>query len=103
MKISDLNTKVLLQSCDMMSDGFGGYLSNWRIIEEIWASVSLYKITNQQKNNFSDKVTHKIIIRARTDISNQMRIQYGDIFLEFESVRYADDSQKYQEIHAIKR
>jgi SPP1 family predicted phage head-tail adaptor len=101
MKISDLNTKVSLQSCTMISDGFGGYVITWQTIEEIWANIAPYKFSNKQKSNISDKITHKITIRIQPDISNRMRILHEGMILEFESVKLINT--KFQEIYTIKR
>lgn len=101
MKISDLNTKVSLQSCTMISDSFGGYATTWHTIEEIWANIAPYKFSNKQKINFSDKITHKVTIRMQPEISNRMRILHGDMVLEFESIKLINS--KFQEIYVIKR
>jgi SPP1 family predicted phage head-tail adaptor len=101
MKISNLNTKVSLQSCTMISDGFGGYVTTWQSIEEIWAKIVPYKFSNKQKSNPYEKITHKITIRTQIDISNRMRILYDDLILEFDSIKPINS--KFQEIYAIKR
>ncbi len=103
MKISNLNTKVMLQEMSMISDNFGGFITTWIDHEEIWANVTPHKISNNQKNESASIVTHKIIIRTRPELSNKFRIIFNDKNLEFHNVRFVDNSQRFQEIYATQR
>ncbi len=103
MKIANLNTKVMLQEISMISDNFGGFITTWVDHEEIWANVTPHKISNNQKNENTPNITHKIVIRTRPVISNKFRILFNDKNLEFHSVRFVDNSQRFQEIYAIQR
>ncbi len=100
MKISDLNTKVTLQQCTMVPDGFGGFLSLWEFIEEIWAKIEPIKFKDIQKSKASSFNKYKVIIRKRNDLSNKMRIKSEDLFLEFENIKSVDN---YYEIITIRR
>ncbi len=103
MKISDLNKKVMLQENSMIADGFGGFITTWTNREEIWASVNPHKINNQQKSERLQKTTHKIVIRTRSEISNKFRVIYDGKIYDFESIRFTDPTNRFQEINVIQR
>ncbi len=104
VKISELRSNITFETQARVSDGMGGFTTTWSALSDSsWAKITplsgyeRLKAEQQQSN-----ITHKIIIRYRSDLAAEQRIKYGTrefaikYFLNFD-----EGKNKFLEISAV--
>ncbi len=95
MKIGALRHRILFQSEEKISDDAHGHTSIWNDVAVTWADIEplagreLY-YAQQIKNTIS----HKITIRYREDINEEMRIIFGIRIFKIESIINIKEQKK---------
>lgn len=99
MKIGDLRHRITFQKPLKTSDGYKGHTVKWQDVVTVWASIEPltgreYFYAHQIKN----EVSHRVRIRYRTDITNEMRIKHGEKIFEIESIIDLKEGRQFLEI-----
>ncbi|KAB0679950.1 phage head closure protein [Aureimonas leprariae] len=91
-----LRKRVSLQAADLVSDGSGGTVPNWREVAEV--SVRVEPVSVQAAERFERReatITHRVICRARDDVDRGMSFVLGNRRLVVVSVHDPDESRRY--------
>lgn len=99
MKIGDLRHRITFQQPLKTLDDYKGHTLKWQDVLTAWASVEPltgreYFYAHQIKN----EVSHRVRIRYRKDINEEMRIKHGYRYFEIESVIDLKERHQFLEI-----
>lgn len=99
MKIGDLRHRITFQKEVKVPDGYKGFTVSWQDVVTIWAQVDPlsgreYFYSHQIKN----VVSHRVRIRYRTDVNEEMRIKCGDRHFKIESMIDIKERREFLEI-----
>ncbi|GMO59136.1 MAG: hypothetical protein Ta2D_04890 [Rickettsiales bacterium] len=77
--INRLNKKVSIQEKLSVSDGSGGFNTEWNLLKLVWAEVkTIYLDENFMANQNQNLATHIITIRYMPNINVNNRIMYKE-------------------------
>ncbi len=103
--IGDLKQRITLQALSRSADGGGGFTGGWQNITlnpEVSASIVPLSGSEQLRfHQLETTVTHRIIVRYRTDITAAMRIMWQDKIYHIISVTDKGGLGTYLEILAV--
>jgi len=100
IKIGDLRQRIIFQSPRKVDDGHGGWnVPSWDDTTTVWAQVEPisgreYFAAAQVKT----EITHRVRIRYRADLNEEMRIKFGTRYLAIEAIRDLKELHKFMEI-----
>jgi SPP1 family predicted phage head-tail adaptor len=99
MKIGDLRHRITFQKPVKSDDGYLGKTVKHQDVVTVWASIEPlsgreYFYAHQIKN----EVSHRVRIRFRTDLNEEMRIKHGERYLEIESMIDMKERHEFLEI-----
>lgn len=101
-RIGDLRHRITFQTLSLVSDGQGGQTETWTNLVTVWAYV---KPISANERLFAQKIepliTHRVIIRHRTDILSQMRFVYDSRTFQIKAPFRPDERKFYLEFLAI--
>lgn len=101
MKIGDLRHRITFQKPLKTPDDYKGHEVNWQDVVTVWASIEPltgreYFYAHQIKN----EVSHRVRIRYRRNITEEMRIKHGERILKIESIVDLKERHQFLEILA---
>ena len=102
IKISDLRHRITFQSEKKTADGYKGHTSTWDNVAIVWAKVEPvsgreYYYSHQLKN----AISHKITVRYRDDITEELRIIFEKRIMKIESLINLLEQERFIEIRCI--
>lgn len=96
--IGTLRERVTIQQETQVSDGGGGYTVGWENVSanaEVSARIEPIKGFEQlQAMGLQGRVTHRVVLRYRTDVDIGKRFLWGNIPLNVMSPGTNDDERK---------
>lgn len=96
--------RVTIQNVSRVSDGQGGYTETWPDGASVFASIEPVKAWERyQAMQTQAPVTHKVVIRYRTDVTAATRLQFGTRVLWVKEVINPDEDDAFLEIRAQER
>jgi SPP1 family predicted phage head-tail adaptor len=102
--VSQMNKRVTIQTETQISDGQGGQTASWVSGATVWAKIEPVKAWERmQAMQLQAPVTHKIIIRYRSDVTSRSRFLYGSRVLDIVEVINPMEANQFLEIKAIER
>lgn len=94
--------RLTLQSVSRVTDSQGGYTEEWDDEATLWASIAPLKGYERfQAHQMQTPVTHKIIIRYRSDVTTKHRFLYGERILQIKQCLNKDEANNFLEILAL--
>jgi SPP1 family predicted phage head-tail adaptor len=99
-----LRHRLVLEAPVEMPDGAGGVTRDYEITGSLWANVT--PIGMRSEVNADDPgatVTHRIVIRRRSDVTTRHRLRLGARFYRILALRDEDESGRFIEISAQER
>lgn len=100
--IGNLRHRITFQEESLITDAGGGQALSWANISTdptVWAEIRPLRGSEALRaEQLEDKVTHKITVRARTDITAAMRITFGSRAFNIRSIRNLEERDKFTEI-----
>lgn len=99
IKIGDLRHRITFQKSNKTPDGYAGNTEIYQDVVTVWAQVDPltgreYFYAHQIKN----EVSHRVRIRYRTDVNVEMRIKYGERYLQIESMIDKGERREFLEL-----
>lgn len=87
VEIGDLRHRITFQEPVKIPDGHAGHTVSWQDFVTVWASVEPlsgreYFYAHQIKN----EVSHRVKVRHREDLSEEMRIKWNGRIMKIESI-----------------
>ena len=98
MKIGEMRHRITFQEAQKTSDGYKGFTETWVYVVEVWASVE--PLSGRERffsMQIKAEVTHKVKIRYRAGLSEDMRITFGGRILLIEGMRDIDERREVLE------
>lgn len=96
MRAGELNRKVNILQNIPVQDGYGSPVENWTIEFSTWAKIKPLRgrqyFVAQQANS---EVTTEITLRYNDSITDNKRIQCGDVVFEILYVAHEDFAKKF--------
>lgn len=92
----ELRSALSLQAASMVADGQGGFASGWSEVGSLFALVQ--PVTARQlfaADQAMAEVTHRITIRARSDVLCGMRFTRGDRAFAIAAIHDPDEKGRY--------
>ncbi|MDD3289078.1 MAG: phage head closure protein [Alphaproteobacteria bacterium] len=86
MRIGNLDKRLTLQS-----ESFSGSAAVWATIGSVWAEI-------KPAGGSAEHITHKIIVRYRSDVATGMRLILGDRVFTVRSIIRPDESGRWLEL-----
>jgi len=102
IKIGDLRHRVTFQKKTKLPDGHHGHTSSWEEVVTVWAKVDPvsgreYYYSHQLKNALS----HKITIRYRDDITEELRAVFEERIMKIESLINLEEKERFMVLRCI--
>jgi SPP1 family predicted phage head-tail adaptor len=97
VSVGDLRQRIVIESPTASSDGQGGLTGQtWSTLATVWARIDPMKA---REESFAEKlrhvVTHRIIIRSRSDITAAMRVNFGGRIFQIHGVRSIHEMKRW--------
>lgn len=92
MRAGTLRHKITFQSATDVTDNLGGYTRTWSDTYDCFAAVWPLKGTEAlEAMKLEHKVTHKIRVRYRDNITADMRIKFGSRYFDIVGIINPDE------------
>lgn len=96
------NRQLTLENEVSFADGCGGYVSRYEAQDTVWAHICpLQAGTIIRADNEVAKISHRIVVRFRPNISTRSRFVTGSRRFLVESVRDPDETRRYLECSCV--
>lgn len=94
-----LDRRITIQSFTTTTDDFGEVVKSFTTLANVWAKVE-DKRGNEGEDGNQLVATKRVefLIRYRSDINEQMRIQYNNETYKIEAILNADSRKAFQKI-----
>lgn len=91
-----LDRRITLQSFSESTDSFGQEVKTYTTLAQVWANVK-EKVGNEGEKGDMLASTKKVefIIRYRTDVNAEMRVQYNSNTYKIQTIQNADARKAY--------
>lgn len=102
ISVADLRHRIVIQTLTETADGAGGFTSSWADTVSIWAKItptSAYE--RAQAMQLEATVTHKILIRYRSDIVPKQRIKFGSRYFGITGITNIEERNQYLQLMAL--
>lgn len=98
--IGDLRRVVVIQSSTGTADGMGGKEDiTWSDFLKVFAKIEPYSAREQfEKQQLKPRVTHKVTIRYVDGLTSDMRVKYGDRYLQIKGIRNIFEKDRFMEL-----
>ena len=95
-RIGDLRHRITLETLSRVSDGQGGFTETWSTLATVWAFI---KPISSRERLFAESIgyqrSHEVIIRHRTDVTQEMRFTYDSRVFQIKGVKRPDERKAY--------
>jgi SPP1 family predicted phage head-tail adaptor len=96
--------RITIQSLGQSSDGQGGWTDTWTDGDTVYASIEPVKAWERfQADQMQTPVTHKLVMRYRSDVTTTSRLKYGTRYFWVKEVINEDENSRFLIIKAIER
>lgn len=94
-----LDRRITIQSFTTTTDDFGEVVKSFTTLAEVWAKVEEKRGSEGEDGN-QIVATKRVefLIRYRSDINEEMRIQYNNETYKIEAILNADSRKAFQKI-----
>ncbi|HUM33630.1 MAG TPA: phage head closure protein [Candidatus Saccharicenans sp.] len=98
-EIGELRSRIVFQSATKLDDGYGGKEIVWQDAFSAWALIEPLSAHEKfEAMSVQSRVTHRVYIRYRPDVSTGMRIRYGDRLFEIEGILDVGEQKRFLEL-----
>ncbi len=93
--IGELRHRVRLETPLRSPDGAGGVTETWTLLDEVWAGIRpLGGFETVEADGLKARVTHRITVRHRTDVTAEMRFVLGSRRFHIHAVVDPDERKR---------
>ena len=100
--IGKLRQRITIEAGNPGSDGFGGQTDPWAspvVIDRVWARIEPLRGFEQLRGmQLEGRVTHRITIRHRDDVSPANRIRFGARLFSIRTVIDIEERSRWLEL-----
>lgn len=91
-----LTARLMLEAPDDLDDGQGGVVPGWVAVTSLWGLVEpLTARPGEEANASTVRLTHRVTIRFRDDVTSGMRFGFRGRGLAVRAVRDPDEGRRY--------
>jgi SPP1 family predicted phage head-tail adaptor len=99
-----LRHRLTLEAPVETPDGAGGVTRTYTTVATLWAAlVPVAAAGDVQADALAATVTHRILMRARSDLTTRHRLRQGTRVFRIVALRDADGSGRFVEVQAQER
>jgi SPP1 family predicted phage head-tail adaptor len=96
---ASLRHRLTIQTVTRTEDGQGGFTEAWADGDSVWASITPLKAYQRfQAMQMQAPATHKVVMRYRSDVSNAVRLTFGDRVFSVAEVLNVEERNRFLEI-----
>jgi SPP1 family predicted phage head-tail adaptor len=96
-----MRQRVRIEAPALTADGLGGTTRAWQTVATVWAEIrTLSGNERMAAGQLASQVTHRILLRYRTDVTQEMRILFGTRVFAIRAVLEKDGRRRALEILA---
>lgn len=96
--------RMTIQTVSQSPDGQGGFTESWVDGSDVWASLEPLKgWERMQAMQMQTPVTHKIVMRYRTDIDTSARLKYGTRIFNIKEMLNIQENNRFLQIKALEQ
>ena len=100
--LGSLKHRVTIQNPTYEADGQGGFTETWEDAVTVWASMETVKsFERYQAMQMQVPISHKMIVRYTTELSESSRIKFGTRYFSVKEVINKDNDNRYLFVKAI--
>lgn len=104
MRIGPMRHRVIIQKAMITQDAAGEEVFAWATHATVWARVM--PLGGQERfvggaDQQLATVTHRVEIRHRSDLNNEMRIKWGDVLLDIEGIEEPSGKNQYTRLKCV--
>ena len=99
IKIGDFRHRITFQESVKVPDGYKGFTITWQDVVVVWAQVD--PLSGREyfyAHQIKDEISHRVRIRYRTDVNEEMRILHGERSFKIESMIDMGERREFLEI-----
>lgn len=97
--IGKMNKRITIQRLAQVPDGGGGYTEDWQDVATVWAKVEPLKSWEEyEAQKVQQKIDYKMIIRYRSDITQDMRVVYNNVLYKIIGIKNIDEDNRFLEL-----
>lgn len=98
------NRQLTIENEIETSDGCGGTLSHYQAQDTVWAHICPLSAGNKTRaDNAVTEISHRILVRFRSNISPKTRFVTGSRRFHVEAARDPDETRRYIECDCVER
>jgi SPP1 family predicted phage head-tail adaptor len=102
MRIGDLRDRVTLLQPVTTTDALGGQTTTWSTAATVWAMFrNLTGRESLQAGALQSSMTHRAVLRHRTDVTTRMRVRMGTTTCDITSVRDPNGRREALELDLV--
>jgi SPP1 family predicted phage head-tail adaptor len=102
--IAAMRKRVTIQNSTTLSDGQGGFTETWVDGAVVWASLEPAKGYERfQAMQMQTPITHKIVMRYRTDVTTATRLKYENRIFWIQECLNVEERKRFLQITAVER
>ncbi|WP_435007991.1 phage head closure protein [Tundrisphaera lichenicola] len=101
---ASLRHKVVIQSVSQVTDGQGGFTETWADGATVWCSITPIKAYERvQAMQMQTPVSHKIVMRYRSDVTTANRLRFGSRVFEVKEAINVEERGRILQIKALEQ
>lgn len=98
-RIGRMRERVTIQQNSGTKGTRGQKAESWTDVKQVWAEVRMLSGTESQTANMNiASATHRVRIRWRSDVTEQMRLEWGTRYLGIVSSSNPDGKRQFLEL-----
>jgi SPP1 family predicted phage head-tail adaptor len=100
----ELRTRLVLEQPVDTPDGSGGVTRSYASVTTLWAAlIPIAARAEVVADSLADTITHRVVIRSRTDVTTRHRLRAGARVFRIVASRDQDGRGRFLEIDAQER
>jgi SPP1 family predicted phage head-tail adaptor len=100
----ELRERLVLEQAVDTADGAGGVTRGYAAVTTLWAAlIPVAARGDVVGDSLADTITHRVVIRLRTDVTTRHRLRAGSRVFRIVALRDQDGRGRFLEIDAQER
>lgn len=97
--VGQMRERITIEDVAETTDGQGGYTEAWSTLATVWAKLEAVSASQMLFSmQLQHRVTHKITIRKRTDLTTKMRIAFEGRIFQIKSWHDKKEDDRFLEV-----
>lgn len=104
MRIGPLRHRVQIQAATYAQDAAGEERATWATVATVWARVVPAGGSERFVSGADQQITtitHRVELRYRVGLNNEMRVKWGDVLLDIEGIQDPSTKQQFTILQCV--